>query len=171
MNIQEALNILGVTEENVDFDTVKLAFRRACIKFHPDRNPGGTEMMKIVNAAWKFLQSVTWGRGFDNKDASNASYGDELMEFINSVINLDGIEIEICGSWVWVDGETYPHKAAIKAAGGRWSGSKKKWYYRPAASKVYRKSKRVYSMDAIRLRHGSKKVAKPSYTQISHASA
>ena len=31
--------------------------------------------------------------------------------------------------WWWIGGETYPHRGALKAAGGRWSRKRKQWYF------------------------------------------
>ncbi|MDT1190548.1 J domain-containing protein, partial [Escherichia coli] len=51
MNIQQALNIFGLSGELTEQD-VKKAYKQAALKFHPDRNPVGAEMMKAVNAAF-----------------------------------------------------------------------------------------------------------------------
>ena len=50
---------------------------------------------------------------------------------LNAIIGLDGLDIEICGAWVWVDGETYRHRAPLKQAGFRFASKKKRWYFRP----------------------------------------
>ena len=36
---------------------------------------------------------------------------------LNAMVGLDGLDIEVCGAWVWVSGETYKHKAVFKEAG------------------------------------------------------
>jgi len=71
------------------------------------------------------------------------------------VINL-GLDIEVCGAWVWLHGDTRPHKDIIKAAGFRWAPKKTLWYYRPADYKSNGRGK--FSMEEIRERHGSQKV-------------
>ena len=40
----------------------------------------------------------------------------------------EGIEIEVCGSWVWVSGDTKPHKERLKALGFCWHSKKHCWY-------------------------------------------
>ena len=61
MNIQEALNIFGLsgdlTEKDIKAAYRKAAYRKAALKYHPDRNPLGAELMKAVNAAFDFLMA------------------------------------------------------------------------------------------------------------------
>lgn len=47
MKLTEAASILGVSG-NVNPEIIKRAYREACAKYHPDRNPAGLEMMKAV---------------------------------------------------------------------------------------------------------------------------
>ena len=35
---------------------------------------------------------------------------EEFRTIINALINLHGINIEICGKWLWITGNTKPHK-------------------------------------------------------------
>ncbi|MCV1244541.1 J domain-containing protein, partial [Klebsiella pneumoniae] len=56
MNIQEALNIFGLSGQLTEKD-IKNAFKKAALKYHPDRNPVGAEMMKAVNSAFDFLMA------------------------------------------------------------------------------------------------------------------
>ena len=75
---------------------------------------------------------------------------------ISRLVILAGINIEICGSWVWVTGNTYPNREALKAAGLRYSKGKAAWYWKPEGS--HSKARRNYSMDEIRQLHGSERI-------------
>lgn len=55
---------------------------------------------------------------------------EEFREIIEALLNLDGLVVELCGSWLWISGQTMKHKDALKAAGCRWSSNKKMWYWR-----------------------------------------
>ena len=46
---------------------------------------------------------------------------EEFRTIIELLLKLDGITVELCGSWLWLSGETKQHKDALKAAGCRWS--------------------------------------------------
>ncbi|MBS2406045.1 DnaJ domain-containing protein, partial [Salmonella enterica subsp. enterica serovar 1,4,[5],12:i:-] len=56
MNIQEALNVFGLSGELTEKD-IKAAYRKDALKYHKDRNQLGDEMMKEVNAAFDELMA------------------------------------------------------------------------------------------------------------------
>jgi len=86
---------------------------------------------------------------------------------LNSIIDLEGIEIEICGAWVWVSGETYPHKAIFKEANFKYAGKKKRWYFRPDDWES--KARGNFSMDDIRNKYGSDKPKRKSQKSLETA--
>ena len=162
MNNYDAAKVLGISD-SLTPDLIKQAYRRACMKYHPDRNPAGSEMMILVNEAYDVLKDFTGD--LDTKQGSN--YGDLLNDALNAIITLPDIEIEVCGSWVWLSGDTKTHKVIIKEAGYKWSPKKSMWYFRPAGFKSYGRGK--YSMDEIRTKYGSASVASLRNQQIKAA--
>lgn len=165
MKINDALAILGLTG-TVSREDIKAAYRRACMKYHPDRNPAGLQMMQAVNAAWAALESY---EGFQNEtvestDGDRSGYGDALNDALNAVIDLPGIKIEVCGSWIWISGDTKPVKDQIKAAGYYWASKKHMWYFRPAEWKS--RSRGKFSIDEIREKFGSEEVQIRTRTSI-----
>ena len=156
MNIKDALSILGLSA-TADPTEIKTAYRKACIKYHPDRNPAGLEMMKAVNVAYQLLTETCYnGSERPINDEVNTCFGDELNAAINAVINLTGINIEICGAWVWLTGNTREYKNVIKAAGFWWAKKKAAWYYRPADYKSRNRGK--WDLEKIRDTYGSTNV-------------
>lgn len=149
MNQYDALKVLGLAGE-VTPEQIKLAYKKACSKFHPDRNPAGLEIMKMVNVAYETLKSYD---GKATVTGVSAQYGDEVAEALNAIYGR-GLFIEICGAWVWVSGNTKDHKDALKAAGFKWASKKLCWYFRPSDAKRSR-SFGEYSMDSIRAKYGS----------------
>ncbi|WP_020211120.1 J domain-containing protein [Gilvimarinus chinensis] len=148
MKNEDAAKILGITGE-INPDTVKQAYRRASSKYHPDKG-GSVEMMQAVNQAYDTLKDFS-----GDVDAGDLDYGDLLNEALNAIINLQGINIEVCGAWIWVTGDTRPHKDALgkNGAGFFWAKKKKAWYFRPSDYKSAGRGK--FSLDDIRERHGS----------------
>lgn len=156
MKVIDAINILGIDQSNVTLDMVKKAYRNACKSFHPDVNPAGMAMMQAVNEAYESLCAESFPISFNENDISS-SYGEELNNALNSIIGCIGIEIEICGAWIWVSGSTKPHKQLLKDTGFFWSRQKEMWYFRPKSQKLrfYRGSS---SIDEIRFKYGSEEI-------------
>ena len=159
MNIQDAANLLDIKGE-VNPETIKLAYRRARMKYHPDRNPAGLVMMQAINAAYQILKD------FSGNVADEASgYDTALNDAINAIINLEGLTIEVCGNWIWVSGETLQHKDILKKAGYKWAPIKKNWFYRPEEYKSNNKTAGL-EMDTIRMKHGSLTVKTKKYQSL-----
>lgn len=79
-----------------------------------------------------------------------------LREVLQKIINFDGIEITICGQWLWISGNTYSYKKELKEIGFKWASNKRQWYFHTDG---YRKrSRKSLSMDDIRNYYGSTKV-------------
>lgn len=158
MRIADALNILGLTG-SAELASCETAYRRAAMKYHPDRAGGSLEMMQAVNEAIEAVRG--WYADPDHaplRDHDKPSgYGDMLAAAIAAVVELQGISIEICGSWVWITGDTKPHRAAFREAGYKWGAKKAAWYFRPAGFRS--KSRGNWSLDEIREFHGSQAVA------------
>ncbi|MHA6187823.1 J domain-containing protein [Escherichia coli] len=155
MNIQQALNIFGLSGELTEKD-IKKAYKQAALKFHPDRNPIGADMMKAVNAAFDFLmQNIDKINQFQSAD-ENARYdfGEELEKVLNMLSGLSGVVYEVIGNWIWISGETKEHKDALKEMGCKWAAKKKQWFYRPDEYKASR-NRKEHSMDEIREMYGT----------------
>lgn len=165
MNIKDALSILGLSKIATQ-DNIKAAYKKAVQKYHPDRNPAGLEMTKLINVAYKHLVEVQYDGSINPMDGEegNTNYGDMLNDAINAVINLDGVIIEVCSAWVWLSGNTKEHKDAIKSAGYFWASQKKQWYFRPADYKS--RNRGSWNMDKIRDVYGSSTVRKQDQDKL-----
>lgn len=155
MNIQQALNIFGLSGELTAQD-VKKAYRQAALKFHPDRNPVGAEMMKAVNAAFDFLMDNIdrINEAQSSEDNARYNFGDELESVLNALQGMAGVVFEVAGNWIWISGETKTHKDAIKALGCKWASKKQMWFYRPEEYKASR-NRKEHSIDEIREMYGT----------------
>lgn len=156
LSIKDALSILNIQPNNLTIEDIKIAYRKATAKYHPDHNPAGLEMMKMVNVAYDTLKGLDLNK-INNTVPNTHDYGDAINNALNAIINL-GLEIELCGAWVWVSGDTKPHKDTLKTAGFFWSPKKLCWYFRPADYKSHNRSS--WSMDKIREIYGSAAIKK-----------
>lgn len=165
MKRNDAASILGLTGE-VTPDVVKAAFRRAAKKYHPDINPAGAQMMQVINEAFETLKDFA---GTLDDESQEEGYPEALNEALQAIINLEGLVIEICGSWVWVTGNTYEHKGALKKAGYRYAPQKQAWHYRPENWKSA--SRGNTTLAEIREKFGSQKPTKRERDRIAHRGA
>jgi len=99
------------------------------LKLHHPDNSGNLEIMQEINAEYdrlfKFLKNQH-ENGNADQDNTKSDYGsmkydfaeDELLrEMLNKIINFTGIDIELVGAWIWLSGNTYPHKQELKELG------------------------------------------------------
>lgn len=154
-------------------EQVKMRYRELCKRYHPDlgkpeETAERTRAMQEINAAYALacatyrheeLKQKHAARGWQaptEQDYADAAQVDErIREAIEKVIACAGLEIEICGLWVWVGGETKANKETLKDAGYKYAPQKLKWYFAgvPSAS-----SRGRFDMDDIRARYGSHRV-------------
>lgn len=155
MNVQEALNVFGLSGDLSEKD-IKSAYKKLALKYHPDRNALGAEMMKAVNTAFDFLMSnIDKINRFQSDDESyRYNYGDELEKILTALSSLSGVMYEVIGNWVWISGETREHKDVLKEMGCKWAMKKKQWFYRPEEHKSLW-NRKEHSMDEIREMYGT----------------
>ena len=143
-------------------EELKKEYRRLCMIHHPDRGGDAATMAAINNEydeAFTRMQRDGTSTGTSSTQATATTETPEAFRaVISRLIILEGIKVEICGSWIWVSGNTYPNREALKAAGLRYSKSNTAWYWRPSESAEYRSRGRS-TMDEIRSRYGSQVVA------------
>jgi hypothetical protein len=142
--------------------------------FHPD-NGGDLETMQELNrqrsaalAALEQGETVTAEAvqeipaaviGLPEKSQSTTSLTEALKSLIDKAQTVPGVHLELCGSWLWATGNTKPVKDDLKALGFRWSHNKAAWYWRDPSKPYFRRGGRKYSMDEIRDKYDSVKIA------------
>ena len=147
-----------------NLDELKRQYKDLIRQYHPDMSRRDTNAeMATINNEYEFLFAKL--PKTQAEEAAGHNIDDMFREVINSIIHLE-LEIEICGSWIWVSGNTYPHKEALKANNFSWASKKKQWYWKP--SEYRKKSKKVLSMDEIRNLYGSEKIAGKTFAAIAN---
>lgn len=151
MNFSEALGILRPLGDSQD--DLRAAYRTAARKYHPDINPNGLELMKLINLAYEFLKkhSGKWSRAKDQ--TAGPGLDTILADLFDKIKTFRDINTEICGAWMWISGNTRTYKTELKNLGFRWSKNKAAWYWHKPGYKKY--GKRTFSMGEIRKTWGS----------------
>lgn len=127
---------------------LKRQFRNLSLEYHPDRGGNEATFKEMINEYRELLEQALKGQ-FEQERVDAEMDIDEMMrEVIDQIIHLEGITLEIIGSWLWVTGETYPVRQVLKDAGLKFAGKKKAWYWK--SYKYRKKSKKHYSMDDLR---------------------
>lgn len=139
-------------------EELRKVYKTLLKQYHPD-NGGSEEATKEINIEYERIfddlsKKSTTGNEIKGTSKKSAYTADKtLREVLNKIINLE-VDIEICGSWIWVSGNTYNVKKQLKAAGFRYSKTKKSWYWGELKS-FYKKK---LTMDDIRNKYGSEKI-------------
>lgn len=138
--------------ENIrTLEELKKEYHRLCLKLHPDVG-GSDEAMKILNAEYEKLfervKNIHVNKEGETYERETDETPEEFQTLIAELQKLDGSEIEIIGCFVWVSGDTRPHKERLKELGFKWHRKKCCWYKSPVG--YHRWGGGEYSMDEIR---------------------
>lgn len=135
---------------------LKAEYRRLALANHPDRG-GDTATMQAINAEYDRLAAILPAVNLDG-DEYEPAHREQPSAFRDAVmaaINLYGVNLEVCGSWIWATGDTRSHVDTLKAAGYKFSAGKKAWYWN---GNSHKRRGHGWSMDDIRSRYGSERV-------------
>lgn len=136
-------------------DELKKEYRRLAMLHHPDRG-GDLETMKAINAEYDRLFEVLKQQHNAAADEyhQTTETAEEFRKLLVELSLIEDITIELCGSWLWVGGNTRPAREKLKALKLRWSSNKQLWYWHhpEQTARHYRGSR---SMDEIRSKYGS----------------
>ena len=136
-------------------DELKAAYRRLSMKHHPDRG-GDTATMQEINAEHDehFERLKKQHNASADEFHQTTETPEEFREIIELLLRLEGLTVELCGSWLWIGGDTRQPSRSLCAAGCRWSNNKKLWYWHHAEEgRKWRRGKAT--MSDIRIKYGS----------------
>ena len=142
-------------------EELRRQYKELLKKYHPDNTNGSTTATQEINTEYDRLFESLKNRHESDTDqkadtAYNANLDKALREMLEKIINLDGINIEICGSWLWLSGNTYTHKTTLKALNFKWASNKKMWYWH--GEEWTKRTRKTVPMDFIREKYGSMEV-------------
>lgn len=135
-------------------DEAKALYKKLAFQLHPDMGGDTAEFQEMQNQFEKFRpQREKYTGEFEQHNAH------QFQEIINDLIKIKGIIIEICGSFIWLSGDTRNAKEQIKAIKNemfkpaQWHKKKLMWFFAPIDYKKF--SSKEYDMDDIRNKYGS----------------
>lgn len=150
-------------------DEAKTLYKSLARQNHPDMG-GDLRTMQEINAQFaEFCACFARNEGRERqrqahaenrKSAADYHDLDEVAEVlrvkIEFALNLDGVDVELMGFWVWLTGNTRQYKDEIKAQGFKWAHHKQAWYFAGVPSF----NRREKTLDEIRDMYGSQKFTK-----------
>lgn len=151
-------------EDLKDVNILRTAYKKLLIKYHPDNNAKDTTgIMQEINAEYDLLfqklkdtyeHSESYEKQTDRqKQAYDWEKDKQLRAVIVALSKFAGLEIELCGTWVYVRGETYPYRKELKDLGLRFNSHKRCWIIH--FDDYYKYHKKPVGMSYIRSKYGS----------------
>lgn len=144
-------------------EELRKQYKNLLKKYHPDNVGGSEEATKDINNEYEALFKTLKDRHNQTaEDTTRQTYDNMKWDFaedealrdkLYKVMQIPGLNITIVGNWLWVDGDTYIHRATLKHdLHFEWAREKKKWYWHSEAFR--KKSHKKLSFDAICDRFG-----------------
>ena len=140
-------------------ESVKAEYKKLVKQYHPDiAGAEFTATMQEINAQfetafriYKDIHETAEGQTYTAEQESTETPA-EFMDIINSLINCQGLEINLVGRWIWLEGNTFPYKDIIKTLGFKWASTKKSWYWHTAEDSTVNRKK--MSLEDIKTKYG-----------------
>lgn len=128
-------------------EEVKATYRKLAFEFHPDRGGDEAKMKELNNQYEQALKGCHGQKSTDSEGKEHTYYYNESIEqaIIDAIsklleLKMDEVDILLIGTWVWITGDTKPHKENLKAIGCVWHSKRGCWYFRTQEQKRYLKS-------------------------------
>lgn len=88
-------------------EDVRKLFFKLCLQLHPDKGGDHSVFVRMKNEYEKAIKFYP-----NEAEAKNTTNESELSlsEMIERLCRIRGIDLELCGCWLWVTGDTYSAK-------------------------------------------------------------
>lgn len=125
---------------------------------HPD-NGGDVEICKVINMEYDYLVVILLKEEKQDATGSGKDFkvDQALRDILDKIVVMNGLNIEVVGSWIWCDGNSYQYKEELKSYGFQWSKARKKWHFTPYSDGWHKGQKKDFN--ELRRKYGSLKVA------------
>lgn len=150
-------------------EELKQQYKKLAKELHPDHG-GTTEQMQELNKEYtdlfnkyKDIHKDKEGKTYTAREHTQEQPQD-FINVINALITLDGITLDICGSWLWITGETLKYKDLLKKLKCKYSSNKKAWYY--TSEPYHKKNKHMYTLNEIKTMFGDETLSQKETIKI-----
>ena len=146
-------------------EELKEQYRRLALKNHPDMGGKKESMQEINNeydslfARLKDIHKTVKGDIYTAKKTTTET-PEEFRHIIDQLFKMENIVIELCGSWLWLTGNTITYKDELKSMGFKWAVQKKAWYFHHGD--YHKRSRKTMTMENIRKMYGSSAIVPES---------
>lgn len=121
-------------------EEVKALYKKLAMQHHPDRG-GDTATMQEVNR--QYHEALKGRHGQQGKTESGKEYTyyykqaaeqavvDKIDQVLKSGVltRIEDAEFYLVGSWLWIVGETYPHRKDLGGLGFTWHSMRQSWVW------------------------------------------
>jgi hypothetical protein len=140
-----------------DLDSLKKQYLKLAKKYHPDAGGTTIQFQELQNEYERLFKKLLNGSGLSDEAKENEVEIDkEIRNIIDALVNLENLNVELIGKWLWISGETYPVKDTLKSAGLLFikKAGVPYWVYKGSESAGRGKM----SMEEIKNKYGSSKI-------------
>lgn len=147
---------------STDAQDLKRRYIELIKKNHPDKG-GSVEVCQLINSIYDKLVTAglhsdyAWceepGPRHHKAQKNMTELSEKMKDIISKTIVLDGLKVEMCGTWLWVSGTTYNYYNELHDLGMTYHRTKRCWYYHEGA--YSRAGKYSPDMDQIREKYGT----------------
>ena len=136
-------------------EELKKEYHKLAMKMHPDNGGDENEFKQMqieFSKLWNVLKNVHVtkdGKTYDTTgtDRATTETAEEFMDIINRLMFVDALHVEMCGSWIWVSGDTKSYREFLKELGFQYSANKQMWYYHKDQKRKFYKGKKAWTID------------------------
>jgi ABC-type Fe3+-hydroxamate transport system substrate-binding protein len=147
-------------------DKLKKEYLKLAKKYHPDAGGTTVQFQDLQNEYEKLLNKILKGSSLNEEQQENEIVIDQAIRaVIDQLVNLENVNVELIGKWLWVSGETYPIKDVLRKAGLIFIRKDEKpfWVYKGVESAGRGK----LTLEQIKNKYGSVKIDLPKTKRIS----